>query len=390
MECNSEKEYTHERKDDDNSSTNNTILILLLVGLPASGKSCFARKLCEKIKSDDNKKTTSVYHIEYDSIVESIAYQKKKKAEENDRKEKFTSMNNNDDEKTNEYLLESWRESRQVALDQLRSYLEEEEASISSSLKIIIIDDNMHLRSMRKSIYKQCQDYIIVSSSSSKKEKSVYLGIIYINTPLSICIQQNQTRPKNRLIPTPIIENMSFKLEPPDPSKASWEKNFIVVDTTTTNSIDEIIDTKVYNDWIPSLLKNSSPIPLSLKEEEVNLELLEQERKATRENQLHQYDQYTRKWVGIVAKMNNKMAGRANLVRKKLLSDLNNNKKDKQQQQLDSSSSNDDIMTIEVLVNEFCSNLCKLQQDNSSNYWTEQQTKLLHEKLSQSIQTIKI
>lgn len=280
--------------------------VVLLVGLPGSGKSFLARRLCEALDS--------CIHIEYDSVAESLSTA-------------------SDD-------LEAWRESRVLAFEMFKSKLDEE-------AEFIILDDNMHLRSMRKSIYRHCQDRVLNGST-------IYFGTIFVDTPVSVCLDRNQTRDTNRFIPVGIIKNMSSNLEPPDPQKASWEVNYIRINGAEKDKAFE-----VSRDWILSLKCDPVPPPPP----EVDKKLLELERQATKKNLLHQYDMAMRKWVGAVAKIAPRQEVKArvadaNRARKVLLVDLR---------------ASDDDKTMEKLIDDFCSIVCQ--------GWNDQQMQLLRENL---------
>mmetsp|Transcript_29692 Transcript_29692/g.43886 ORF Transcript_29692/g.43886 Transcript_29692/m.43886 type:complete len:293 (+) Transcript_29692:606-1484(+) len=289
--------------------------VLLLVGLPGSGKSFLARRLCELVD------TSTSIHVEYDKVAESLS-------------------------KTNDDLA-AWRKSRGLALEMFESHLDKK-------TELIIMDDNMHLRSMRKGIYRQCQERVHNGSS-------VYFGIIVVNTPLSVCLERNQTRDADRFVPVDVIQNMSNTMEPPDPQKASWEANHIRIGGTSNDASLE-----ASRDWITSLQDNPVPSPPP----EVDQELLEQERQSTRKCLLHQYDMSMRKWVGIVAKIamgkevNAKVAS-ANRARKELLVELR---------------SRDDDTTLEILIDQFCLRV--------GHGWDEQEMQLLHDNLTKTIKEL--
>jgi len=263
--------------------------VVLLVGLPGSGKSSLARQLCETRNASA--------HIEYDRVAASLC---------------------EEDE------LEAWRKSRSVAVQELTKRLQEFPS-------LIVMDDNFHLRSMRKTIYRVCQDHVL-------QGKTIYFGVAFIDTPVEMCLERNSNRATKSLVADGIIEKMNTTLEPPDPAKATWDSSFVRV------SGGDINDLKIVNDWLGALCNSTAPLQPPTVVAEVDAEELERERQATRESRVQQYDQLLRKWVGEVAKINKRSTGTANSVRKKLLQELRSR----------DSLSEDDV----CIVDKFCEEVC--------------------------------
>ena len=257
--------------------------VVLLVGLPGSGKSTLARQLCERRKNS--------VHIEYDQVSTSLLSQ-------------FDY-----DE------LEAWRRSRTVAVNELGKRLME-------SASLVVLDDNFHLRSMRKTIYRFCQRYVL-------KGYLLYFGVVFIDTPLELCLEQNVKRESSHRVDEDTIRKMSTCMEPPDSSKSAWDSNAIRV-TRNSGDLTHI------NDWICAI--ESGP-PLSPPRQPLELKV---EGKAGIATIINVYDLMFRKWVAQVAKTNNCSALAANSARKKLLQDLRSG----------------DEKASHVLVSEFCDAAC--------------------------------
>ena len=119
-------------------------IVLLLCGLPGAGKSRLVASL-----------PSTAIPIEYDQVQDDLL------------------LDNS---------LEAWRTSRHVALEQLSQHL-------SSSSQLIVLDDNFYWRSMRKQVYQTCQQYLIQQQHPSP---IIYLGIVWLDTPLDTCLQRNR------------------------------------------------------------------------------------------------------------------------------------------------------------------------------------------------------
>jgi tRNA uridine 5-carbamoylmethylation protein Kti12 len=223
-----------------------TNTVLMLMGLPGSGKSTYCTRLHEAL--------TGIVHIEYDVVAESVM--------------------------DNDERLLAWRLARCTALDQLRLQL-------LSCHQIILLDDNFHLRSMRKQIYHLCQEY-----------PNIRLGILWMETPLNVCLERNRRRSPQRRVPDHIIDKMHTTLEPP---RLSWEICVRVHEDTTIDSIQQFLSN------------------LSIVQPPPDPALLEAQRRITRDNKSHQMDQFMRIWVGIVAQIHRSSVSKANQTRKDLL-----------------------------------------------------------------------
>jgi tRNA uridine 5-carbamoylmethylation protein Kti12 len=231
--------------------------VLLLVGLPGSGKSTLARHLCEYRKPSS--------HIEYDAISRSM-----------------DSRNS----------LDAWNQSRSIALE----YLSTELRSTYSSL--VVMDDNYHFKSMRKEVYRFCQNHV-------SEGCIIYFGVVYVNTPLEICMKRNNLREAQLCVSDKVILRMKMSIEPPNESKAPWDFNNLQFIYN-----DDARFIKLY-DFIDDLEKG---IPLQ--------QILELERGEICQPKLHVYDQNLRKWVGFVSRIDKHKCTAANMSRKNILDKL--------------------------------------------------------------------
>ena len=136
--------------------------LLVLMGLPASGKSTWARSFLSYAAAECPQ---SVWrHVEVDAWIG-----------------EFTSP-------------EQWRHSREAALGAASQYLVQ-----GSS---VIFDDNNYYHSMRK----DCRRLADQSGCN-------FVLISFEHVALSTCVERNQQRPSTQLVPLAVMESMHEKME---------------------------------------------------------------------------------------------------------------------------------------------------------------------------------
>jgi tRNA uridine 5-carbamoylmethylation protein Kti12 len=267
--------------------TMTTKTVLLLMGLPGSGKSTLSKKILESLPGS--------LHVEYDAVANEMI------VEECDE-------------------LQAWRLSRHAALKRLDYLLGERGPTI-------LMDDNFHLSSMRKQVYHVCQRY-----------PNVRFGILWLDTPLEICLERNQQR--LRLVPQDVIIKMHTTLEPP---KHYWELNsYLKIDDKTT--MERIVA------FLSTLAIVEPPVDPALQDEQ---------RRLTRENRVHLMDKTLRLWVGCVALVHRPSVGKANEARKVLLAE---------------------VRVVDTAV-EATALMDKFLDSVTGSDWTEDQVSVLHAKL---------
>lgn len=262
-----------------------TSTVILLIGLPGSGKSTVARALCEAREDVD------AAHIEYDKVAASISAQ-------SISVHSHASNSNDEDIHAGADRLDAWKKSRIVATEQVLNLLQR-----TPPPSLIVMDDNFHLRSMRKTIYRICQEMV-------REGKVVLFGIVFVNTPIKICLARNEMRTGDARVLDGVIEKMATTMESPDGKKAAWEAGFISVDGGDTE-----FDIRSIVEWTNLLEMVELPPPV----QEMTPEEIEIERQATAASRIHRLDLLTRKWVAEVAKVDRRFAGTANNCRKELL-----------------------------------------------------------------------
>jgi len=302
------------------------------MGLPASGKSTFAKSLLNILK----EKHTTTYKndtpitsqfdkiivIDYDSITQELSLYNNKTN---------TSSNMSDEDDIHNSLfdnidLESWRKTRVTALANLKDVLTIHftEDTADSSI-MIIMDDNFHLRSMRREVYRTCQEILGIHTQAI-----IGFSTVYFQTPLEVCIERNNTRNGKACIPLDVMRRMDTTIEPPDASKpyASFERFSITIDNS--NNIDDI-----HSDDIHTCIKQSLQSPIlpknELSSEEVakieEQRILQQE--ATRKCHIQQIDRLLRKLVGAVGRIEKKKSREANEIRKSIMDRIRKQNDDK-------------------------------------------------------------
>lgn len=245
--------------------------VILLAGLPASGKSTLARRLKEEYCRRGEETGRRAIHLEYDELEDSIVSQK-----------------------TEEARREAWNQARQVAVHQLEERLREQFAAVTSNDHshpplLVLLDDNFHLRGMRKQIHRLLLNY-----------KPISFGIIWVQAPLEKCMERNRDR--QRQVPDSVLEKINETMELP---RAAWESNWIsVVDETPLQDILAFVE--------------SCPEILDLPEK-ADEEQQEADRQLTMQNQSHNWDNILRTWVGKVAKYDKTLAKGANEARKSVM-----------------------------------------------------------------------
>lgn len=293
--------------DKDESATT----VVLLCGLPASGKSTLAHWL---LTSCQDSKTT-VHHIEYDAVEGTLLEEKMAN---------LTSQKPSGQEErwNDEFSREIWKQSRSHSLELLKKRLDLHATKTTTQhnkQQLIIMDDNFHLRSMRREVFRICQECVAENDSTT-----IFFVILWLDVCKETCLQRNYKR--TRKVPDDVIERMHETLEAP--GKESFERCFLRVHdvhslwdpfkelSSSTPSCLSDIQHFIFRDSQKSYAPVLPPSP------PIDTELLEEERKKTRESWLHSWDQRLRLWVGNVARISRQDTPKANQARKELLKDL--------------------------------------------------------------------
>lgn len=285
-----------------------TTVVVLLCGLPGSGKSTLAQWLVAECQNE----TTEVIHIEYDAVEESLHHHGN-----NDQGDDAHSSSSSAD-----YTREIWKQTRSESLEIFAKRLQE---TSTRPLRIILMDDNFHLRSMRREVYRICQRQVASSLEENATTCPYYFfAVLWLDISPDVCLQRNQQR--LRRIPKEVVEKMKETLEPP--GKEIWEQCFLQITnehngngTGNGNMIVGNNKNKMVKGFVTTRCQELyDPVPPP--PPPVDLEQLEEERRKTKESWLHNWDQQLRKWVGHVAQISRRDTGNANKARKQLLQRL--------------------------------------------------------------------
>lgn len=301
----------------DDTMQQNKASILLFCGLPGSGKSTVARDVAHKYSKcsgdhahvEDESTVTQmdkVVIIDYDSIAD------------NESGDSGFEMSSDSQFTSND--LEAWRKSRITALDVLKKTLSVHFSTANKDdfTLLVIMDDNFHLRSMRKEVYRTCQELLVTTSDAI-----ISFSIAYISAPLDVCLARNALREGKQHIPLHVITRMDATIEPPDESKpyASFEKFHITINNSSQN---EIGSNMMCND-IEQCINASLQSPIQAKKEcsAEQIAQIEQEREHQRVETLkcksQRIDLLLRKLVGAVGRVDKKRSKEANDTRKDII-----------------------------------------------------------------------
>ena len=354
--------------------------VLLLCGLCASGKSTLASYLLQQVGCNRRDQTSrccgqgegeilrpcccldcydQAYLIDYDDITENIL-RRLVKAEEQQGQKNSYNISIAEDGCFDQLHLQAWKEARKVAMDQLHHLLspqvgdsnldlrsavsrsekqdqmDQEKHTCHSKRILIVLDDNFHLRSMRRDVYRQCQTHVHVrdTTSFSKGESAaisdsilsanntggfmspvIGFSVVVIDTPPPVCKERNAKRRGRARVPDAVMDNMISSMEFPYDMKSSLR---IQLRKDVHNFITKELKQQI-NDLLQRSLQN--PIaPLYPPDRDDILERQrEEDRRKTLHNRLHRVDRLLRQLVGVVCHVDKIYANRANQSRKKLL-----------------------------------------------------------------------
>lgn len=140
---------------------------------------------------------------------------------------------------------------------------------------IILVDDNNYYKSMRKELY-------LIAKSNT-------LGfcVLYPTTTVQACQERNLTRSDAECVPSSVIDDMSKKLEKPNPMDNPADMLCIQIEDV----LDPSTHTLIYNTILHTLRNPVQPRIIS------NDEVAEKERRICAENEVHQADLILRKWI---------------------------------------------------------------------------------------------
>jgi tRNA uridine 5-carbamoylmethylation protein Kti12 len=283
-------------------------VVLLVCGLPGCGKSTLVNAI---LRADGTSKTSSemtmaVDHIEYDEIYHEIRNAIEKvdsdiKTETDTPRQHLEFDDNKDTMESAEGRI-AWQKSRVVALQRVKQWLSLSHRYDSTpTTRVLLLDDNFFLKSMRKQVYRMCCNF--KQEHRSSEVMNLYFGIIHLHASLSVCLQRNAQRPVPVAVET--IERMLERFEVPT-LQNPWEAAILSLEMTTMDSLPDHVRQVQY--FLETIFQNNAALVVSRDEEDANLPdpyTLRQEA-----------DLFWRRCVGWVAQKARTKVQQANRVRK--------------------------------------------------------------------------
>jgi len=186
-------------RQDENDERSARTCLLALCGLPGAGKTTLSRRMARHLAETHPKVLPKV--ISFDEVGEQAGLGE-------------------------EYSPEVWKANRRKAHSLVESELKQDPGDAGQK-KLVIVDDNAHLRSMRRQMY-----------LLARKHRAAFV-ILYLETPLSVALESNDTRrdvaegssKKNDVVPAHVITKMDRDLEVPDGKRNKWESKSIRIST---------------------------------------------------------------------------------------------------------------------------------------------------------------
>lgn len=177
----------------------NHVCLINLAGIPAAGKTTFCRAFCELLQNDAAR--YNAVHIEFDSFVKISADEacSKKMYKQNRYRLRCLLRQFIDDIKSNGNIDKSLALARfEYTGCELRTVIHQNVVDY-----ILLVDDNMFFKSMRKEI------------RSIAKELSIGHLILYFESSVDGAIARDSRRIERAHVGKDIILNMAEKFEPP-------------------------------------------------------------------------------------------------------------------------------------------------------------------------------
>jgi tRNA uridine 5-carbamoylmethylation protein Kti12 len=346
--------------------------VLLLCGLPSSGKSTIASLLTQQVNNNPNENKSNIneetchdclcnnchgstrvnassflhqyyddaYWINYDDITECILGEKieiEKQTQGEQDEIIVTDENMEECHYFDQTHREAWHAARVVAQERLEQLLllhhglksttEEQQQKYKTICSfcgscynvpqrriLIVLDDNFHLQSMRRDIYRLCQR-IVGDDKSTGQLLTIGFSILVVHTHPSICKERNATRKGRARVPEAVMNNMISTMEYPtnDKNKSVLRINTSQIDYSSSCSCDEILFKPIKTLLLTSL---NHPIIVPVQPDNDHNETKDC---CSRHNPLHSIDLILRHLVGLTCTKDKSLARQANKVRKVLL-----------------------------------------------------------------------
>lgn len=331
MTINSSNHDSKVSRTNPSSSQCSDTAVILFTGLPASGKSTLAQKLQERFyhNTTDNSETSTtktegnfchrLIHIEYDVLEDFLLPSTDENFEVNNcgvwnrRREAWNKARQKAMEQMGQEIQKNVKEKKISSLDLNNTTSSQTLNATPSPSTIILMDDNFHLRGMRKQIHRLLLRY-----------QPIRFGILHVQTPINVCLERNRIRAGLRRVPDDIILKMDAAFESP---RATWEVNSTMTINYSNSSNcyvydeDESFTAQTTIDKIIKFIE-CCPTIVDTTGSEKDLEQQAIDRTKTLESQIQKIDKLLRSYVGRVAKFDKAYAGAANAGRKQLMQEF--------------------------------------------------------------------
>ncbi|CAJ1365384.1 unnamed protein product [Effrenium voratum] len=155
--------------------------LLLVCGLPGCGKSTFCKELVARGGEESWQGTSRWIHFCYDEVERTLRTDE------------------------SQFDPETWQAARAKISGDVAALLDNSDGRI-----VIVLDDNMYYRSMRKRWYHLCRD------------RGCAYHQVFLQAPLDVCLERNQRRDLVARVPKFSIEHMAEAFEWPARG-GTWE-----------------------------------------------------------------------------------------------------------------------------------------------------------------------
>lgn len=246
---------------------------LILIGLPGSGKTSLAKRLCRHLETADPD--TSVVHISYDDLIPlDLQAEMSRDESSGEWKEARKSVHG---------AVDAWLSARDDLDPEVAKVREQIFASAKSEMKdrvTLVIDDNNYYSSMR---YEFCQ--------LARKHEAGFCQIS-VKVKTSTAVARNAARAAENRVPAETIEKMAAKLDEPAPMKNAWESFSFSVDGERADFAEDrqVLDT------VKSVVDLAYGNPAKTRPD--NVAERDHSRKVCSASVIHQADKILRKKIG--------------------------------------------------------------------------------------------
>ncbi|XP_051530265.1 L-seryl-tRNA(Sec) kinase-like [Myxocyprinus asiaticus] len=180
--------------------------LCVLCGLPAAGKSRLAQVLREHAQSRGWKTLL----VTYDELIPASDWRESEWKQQ--RKTVVMCLERFLCHTHTEMTDDIWTRFEQMHT------LQQTDSQTHSQPLVILLDDNFYYQSMRYEIYQLA------------RKNSLGFCQVFLRCELHVCLQRNQQR--SQRVPDEVLQQMSIRMEPPDPTRNSWEQQSLTVDNT--------------------------------------------------------------------------------------------------------------------------------------------------------------